>query len=479
MKRFIAFWAAMVLILLSPSAVFACNQEQTEIYMSQILFGDNYLVYESDENVKLLSDALYLCCEQTDKAGAAELEYLKEKKVAGLPSLSKISIQSDDLYQCSHNSWEYVYTSEKKKQDARKKILRSSVNKVFDFGFLNELLNSNKGKANSFAALLYYSHILSDYLSDDPEETETQYGGIAIPAYSGQPFVEINGNQPAFSSIEKKNMDSFERYSELDSLGRCGAAYVNVCDDLMPPADSRQQIGAVKPSGWNQGKYPGIVSSAPAYLWNRCHLIAHELAGNDANNNLITGTRYLNETGMLPFEDEVANYVRKSGNHVLYRSTPVFEGDNLIASGVQIEAYSVEDKGAGICFNVYCYNVQPGININYASGQNEVADETYNNDKVLPFAVPDPNESSPDFMYELERHLEILFEEQKESMTYISMIQEMDSIANEAREICGDVGTDAKSYQVLKRLEYQYLDVMKSYIPKLLGKEDFFQKVFS
>lgn len=187
-----------------------------------------------------------------------------------------------------------------------------------------------------------------------------------IPAYSGTPYTEVNGNQPYFTE-EELTTQSFETYSELDSLGRCGVAYANVGQDLMP-TEPRGEIGAVKPSGWHLVKYDNVDGK---YLYNRCHLIAYMLAAENANpQNLITGTRYLNVQGMLPFETKVCDYVKNTGNHVLYRVTPVFDGDNLLADGVLMEAYSVEDAGEGISFCVFAYNVQPGIGIDYATGDN-------------------------------------------------------------------------------------------------------------
>lgn len=187
-----------------------------------------------------------------------------------------------------------------------------------------------------------------------------------IPAYSGTPYTEVNGNQPYFTE-EELTTQSFETYSELDSLGRCGMAYANVGQDLMP-TEPRGEIGAVKPSGWHLVKYDNVDGK---YLYNRCHLIAYMLAAENANpQNLITGTRYLNVQGMLPFETKVCDYVKNTGNHVLYRVTPIFDGDNLLADGVLMEAYSVEDAGEGICFCVFAYNVQPGIGIDYATGDN-------------------------------------------------------------------------------------------------------------
>ena len=187
-----------------------------------------------------------------------------------------------------------------------------------------------------------------------------------IPAYSGTPYTEVNGNKPYFTEADLTTQ-SFETYSELDSLGRCGVAYANVGQDLMS-TEPRGEIGAVKPTGWHLVKYDNVDGK---YLYNRCHLIAYMLAAENANpQNLITGTRYLNVQGMLPFETKVCDYVKNTGNHVLYRVTPIFDGDNLLADGVLMEAYSVEDAGEGISFCVFAYNVQPGIGIDYATGDN-------------------------------------------------------------------------------------------------------------
>ena len=189
-----------------------------------------------------------------------------------------------------------------------------------------------------------------------------------IPPYQGTPFVAINNNHPDFSPSDFSE-ESFEEYSELDSLGRCGPALANVGRDIMP-TEKRGPIGQIKPSGWHTVKYDIIDKK---YLYNRCHLIGYQLTGENANpQNLITGTRYLNVEGMLPFENRVAEYVKRTGNHVLYRVTPIFRNDNLLADGVQIEAMSVEDKGRGISFNVFCYNVQPGITIDYSTGHSRL-----------------------------------------------------------------------------------------------------------
>ena len=206
-----------------------------------------------------------------------------------------------------------------------------------------------------------------------PVERDVQNQSIKdiskVPAYSGAPYVELNNNVPAFSD-EEKSETSFERYSELDELGRCGPAIANIGKDLMP-REKRGSIGMIKPSGWHTVRYDDLVDGK--YLYNRCHLIGFQLSGENANErNLITGTRYMNVEGMLPFEDMVTDYVQDTNNHVLYRVTPIFEGKNLVASGVQMEAQSVEDHGKGIEFNVFVYNIQPGITIDYATGNSHL-----------------------------------------------------------------------------------------------------------
>ena len=194
-----------------------------------------------------------------------------------------------------------------------------------------------------------------------PSDTQTE-----------EPYIKVNGNVPRFSEEEKKNATAFESYSDLDALGRCGVAFACVGKETMP-TEERGPIGSIKPSGWHSVKYDFVDGK---YLYNRCHLIGYQLTAENANEkNLITGTRYLNTKGMLPFENMVADYVKETGNHVLYRVTPVFEGKNLVASGVYMEAYSVEDDGDGICFYVYVFNRQPGVKINYLTGDS-VADGT-------------------------------------------------------------------------------------------------------
>lgn len=215
----------------------------------------------------------------------------------------------------------------------------------------------------------YYKEDIEANLNKDKKIDETiSYNITEIPEYNGEPYVVINNNEPFFEESDKIT-ESFEVYSALDSLGRCGVAYANVSLETMPD-EARGSIGGIKPSGWHTVKYD-IVDGK--YLYNRCHLIGYQLTGENANEkNLITCTRFMNTKGMLQFENQVAEYVKETDNHVLYRVTPIFEGNNLLASGVEMEAFSVEDNGEGIKFNVYVYNVQDGITIDYSNGESSL-----------------------------------------------------------------------------------------------------------
>ena len=217
-----------------------------------------------------------------------------------------------------------------------------------------------------------------------------------VPAYSGKAYTSVNGNVPYFTAAELTTT-SFETYSDLDTLGRCGVTYACIGQDLMPTKE-RGSIGMVKPTGWHTVRYDDLVDGK--YLYNRCHLIGYQLTGENANTqNLITGTRYLNIEGMLPFENMVADYIQETDNHVLYRVTPIFEGNNLLANGVLMEGYSVEDKGAGVSYCVFAYNVQPGIEIDYATGENKLADSAQQEEQktatVTPTPSPEPEKQEP------------------------------------------------------------------------------------
>ena len=193
-----------------------------------------------------------------------------------------------------------------------------------------------------------------------------------IPAFSDKAFVVLNNNQPSFTDEELKP-DAHEYYSELDGLGRCGYAMACVSKEMMP-TEERESISHIKPSGWNQAQYDSVDGKN---LYNRCHLIGFQLTGeNDNEKNLITGTRYMNVEGMLPFENMIADYIKETNNHVVYRVTPIYKGNDLVATGVQLEAKSIEDDGEAICFNVFVYNSQPGISINYADGSSCIAENS-------------------------------------------------------------------------------------------------------
>lgn len=235
------------------------------------------------------------------------------------------------------------------------------------------------------ALLLSIITVLSLLVGCFAPEPEPTISLDAIPEYSGKAYVKVNGNTPFFTE-EEITATAFEDYSPLDSLGRCGVATASIGVEIMP-TEERGDIGSVTPSGWkyqgksNNNKYNG------EYLYNRCHLIGHQLAGEDDNEkNLITGTRYLNIDGMLPFENQVADYVKETKNHVMLRVTPIYEGNELVARGVLMEGYSVEDEGEGVYFCVFAYNVQPGVEINYQNGTNRQSGDT----------TPLPEEEVPD-----------------------------------------------------------------------------------
>ena len=216
----------------------------------------------------------------------------------------------------------------------------------------------------------YYEEI-NNYIYSFAYKLQDSYTIQEIPEYNGQNYIVINNNEPEFNENDLST-ESFERYSSQDYLGRCQVAYASIGIDLMPTSE-RGSIGSVKPTGWHTVKYD-IVDGK--YLYNRCHLIGHQLSGENANpENLITCTRQMNVEGMLPFENKIADYVKETGNHVMYRVTPIYDGNNLLASGVHMEAFSVEDNGKGIKFNVYVYNVQDGIKIDYSDGSSSLLEK--------------------------------------------------------------------------------------------------------
>ena len=227
------------------------------------------------------------------------------------------------------------------------------------------------------ALLLIFALLVAGYFGRDYifGTNEPPISLAEVPEFSGEPYVVINGGEPFFTK-EEITTESYEKYSELDELGRCGVAMACIGRDLMP-TEERGEIGHVKPSGWVQAQYDCVPGK---YLYDRCHLIGFQLTGeNDNKKNLITGTRYMNWDGMVEFENMIADYVKETGNHVMYRVTPMFYENELVARGVHMEAYSVEDNGEGVSFNVYAYNIQPGIVIDYATGNNWLAEDAENN----------------------------------------------------------------------------------------------------
>ena len=267
----------------------------------------------------------------------------------------------------------------KRKQNKTNKIIYGLIFAILVviIGFFSpELAQQLAGNLNSDVAQQVAGNLDIDKSNNNQGQNEVTYAVSAedlasIPEYDSSPYVILNNNKPEFTE-EKLNSEEFESYSDLDALGRCGVAMANIGLNLMPDADEeRESISNVEPTGWINKEYD-IVDGG--YLYNRCHLIGYQLTAENANEkNLITGTRYMNTEGMLPFENEIAEYIKETRNHVLYRVTPIFEDDNLVASGVQLEAQSIEDDGDGVCFNVYCYNVQPGIIIDYATGESREA----------------------------------------------------------------------------------------------------------
>lgn len=465
-KRIICLILSILMIVpIININIYACDEDQTNTYIAQLLLGNQSYSKSSNKNLKILENALYLCSEQADKKGQSNLEYLKKNNVSGIPSLDKININNSQLYKCSHNSWNYEARNTNSEQKYRKKILQNAVNKVFNFGIFD-----NK-KSESMAALLYYFHILSDYLADDPSSTNIFVENKEIPSYSGEATININGGSPSITTEQKSNTESEIQYSGLDEYNRAGAVYGVASKDTTDLVEARLDISRILPTGWVQNNYPTVIKTTNVY--NRCHLFAHMLGGADKAMNLITGTRYLNET-MLIKENEVMNYIKTTGNHVFYRSTPIYQDENDVASGVQLEAYSIEDNGEGICFNVYCYNVQPGIAINYENGKNKLSDKLFQNEKVIPFAISNVSDNNPDLINEINKQLNILFEDQTSKKTYKSMMSAIKMIYSDVKEL--ENTTD--NYLTIKENQYKYFNTLKTYLPKLLNNESFFKKAF-
>lgn len=466
--RIISAFLALVLIISCPIQAYACDERQTNRYVTEILFGKSKKDINTDDNLKMLLYSLYLCSEQTNNQGENKLTYLKKNKVNNIPNLKNINVNDEILISCFHQEWNKVNKANKKIQNTRKRILSNTVNEVFDIGWFSK----NKKKAESFSELLYYLHIMCDYISDNPDDMNITVKGKRISEYRGKPYEEINGNIPTFTNSEKKTKN-ISKFSSFDDLGRAGAAFMKLSISNLTSDNSTLNF---EPSGWKQLSVPNkILSLSTNQLYNRCHLIARSLCGNNTRYNLITGTRYLNEA-MEENENKVKEYIEKTNNHVLYRATPVYKGDNLVASGVQLEGWSVEDSGKGICFNVYYYNVQPGITINYLNGESEISDTIYNNNNVIPFYLDNPTTDVPDLMFEIERCLKNILSNSSSTTNYSSMFNKINSIRTKIRTI--ESKNEWVDYMELKKCEYEYLEVLVKYLPGLLKKEDFFKNVF-
>ncbi len=454
----------------------ACDELRSKEYVKQLLFGNNAGKYASDDRTKLLFDAIFICCEQKDNDGQSKLDNIIKKGISGASTLDDVNVKSGKLDKCSHKAWLYEDVSIKDQQKARKTVLKNTVKDIFDFGFFSKIFGSKK--IEGFSALIYYFHILSDYMVDNGSETALK--GKKIPSFSGNAYNVINNNKPIFNQSQLSQTGTFINYSSLDGYGRAGTAYGRLGPEI--EVKPRQQITNIKPAGFKQDKYPNIVNSDPPYLYNRCHLVGHLLGGDDKEYNLITGTRYLNADIMEPRELEIRDYIDKTENHVLYRITPVYNGSHLVASGIQMEAYSIEDSGIGICFNIYCYNIQPGIEIDYSDGKSSVLElNSYDTDKIM-FAKYNASETDPDLIFEIDKYLDVIFEDQKNSFSYSSLKNKIKMIANEARNYEWKFKNGEKNKQEYY-LNYsgclsKLYNTLKLYVPELLLKEEFFGNVF-
>lgn len=465
----------LTLVLFFGNRSVACDEEQSNSYVAQLLFGDKALSKASDENVKMLLDALYLCSEQADGSGQHKIDFLTGKGVAGVPKIADIDIKEKQLLECMHCGWEKEPSIEKKSvYTYRKGILKNTINKIFDFGLFNRYLFGGGEKCESFAAFLYYSHILADYLADNPEETRTVVRGKETPAYVGSSYIELRGNIPSFTAEQKKITKP--EYSSLDGLGRAGPVISIISSETIANAEKNQSISSIYPSGWNQKEYPNMISANQGQVYNRCHLLAKMFGGKGEETNLVTGTRYMNEAIENECERKIQEYFgeeENKGNHVLYRVTPHFRGSDKICSGIQIEAYSIEDEK--IRWNKYFYNVQPGIRINYTNGKTERIDYIEGEGLAIPFAVANPSDDNPDLIYEMVKHLEVLFENEKNTGVYVSMMDSIETIAYEARGISDNSGYNTpKRYLKMKDLEYKFFIVLRDYVPLLLEDQTWF-----
>lgn len=473
-RRLLAGLLTLLLLAGGPVTALACDEAQSNAYLTELLLGQQKESYESRADMELILDALYLCSMQWGTVGEDRLEKLKKARLSGVPSPESIRLSEEALYACSHNRWDFVSAEHSEAQSLRRDLLRRSLTKVFDFGWFQEHFQRDRGQIDDLAALLCDVHILADYLADDPRDTEFSAKGYDIPAYSGAASREINGGIPDFTEEQKQSTTPFKNYSELDRYGRCGEGLTCIGPEVLKAIPPRADIGSILPTGWDQKSYDRIMPTGEP-LYNRCHLVAHSLGGMDTEWNLVTGTRYLNEA-MAEYERAVADYIRETGGHVLYRAVPVYVGSNLVVSGIHLEAYSLEDQGKGICFSRYFYNVQPGVDIDYKTGSSQMADLTLAGHEMLPFALSGASGEAPDLMYEIQDRLGRLFAGQKDTAAYSRMMDELDGVADRARNVTGD-----KSWQVygnLKVCQHEYMGILLDYVPELLSREPFYREAF-
>lgn len=469
-KRIIAVLMTILLSLGFPINSLACDKEQTDYYVVQIIFGDKASLYGSNEKTKMLLNALYICSEQSDNQGEAELQFLKSKNVKSVPrNISEINIKGADLEKYSHQYWSYEYSAGKEVQNKRKKLLRNSVNEVFDFGLYYNLFGSDTGKCNSFAALLYYSHILADYLAGYPENVEDSIKGeLKHLTNSHDAIYEYQNNVPSFPDSIKLTTQPSYWYSQEDGNNKCGEAFAVLYGKALETIGYRDSTSDIFPSGWN--------NSDASDIFQKSHLIAHSLGGSEELSNLFTGTKYLNNTLMKPREMEVKNYLQShKDNHVLYRVTPKYVGNNMVPSGVQIEARSVEDNT--ISFNVYCYNIQPGYVIDYSNGTFSKSKLSEKDNGMIPFVALNANDNHPDLIFEIEKYSKELFEGEKDDMSYNLLISGLRDVGIKARSI---VNKNGKNKDIeLKECANNLYELLRNNVSNLLFRESFMKSAFN
>lgn len=335
--------------------------------------------------------ALFLCTCISDFAFSQHASGSVAYAASSTSSLSKPEIKAKS------SSYEAIKISWAKVKNAKKYYIYRATSKSGEYKKIAETTKLSYSDKKIDQNKTYYYKVKaingkksSKYSSIKSSKISTVVKLADIPEYSGSPYIKINDNVPSFSKRMMTEKSS-EKYSKLDSLNRPGIAFANIGPDLMP-TEERQSIGMIKTAGFQNIRYDDLIEDK--YLYNRCHIIGFQLTGeNDNINNLITGTRYMNVDGMLPFENQVAEYVKRTGNHVLYRVSPVYNGKNLLCKGLQMEAYSVEDEGKGISFNVFVYNVQPGIVIDYSNGDSHRESDKNSNSSAP--VVPLPGSTKP------------------------------------------------------------------------------------